>query len=286
MDPAAPGGLVTTSAIPDWVPSLQVAYLRQFDTDIDGGGSFAVDRASLQVGLSRLFDRDRSLGISLAYSYDGYDFSGLKDEPWSDIHSLRLSVPLRWKLAQDWSLFAVPTLRSSLEDGADFTDGLSGGFLGGVSYRVGEHLSIGPGVGVLSQLEDSTSVFPLLLIRWAIRDDLKLETGRGFGASRGPGLNLVWQASESWKLSLGTRYEKFRYRLDDRGQAPEGVGEERGVPVYLGVNYATGPFSELSLYAGAKFGGSLRLDDSSGDRVSRRDFDTGFFAGLGWKWGF
>jgi hypothetical protein len=284
--PEVPVIPVVEEGIPDWVPSFRMGYLHQFDADIDNGGSFSVDRASFRLGVSRVFDRDRTVGISLGYGYDDYDFSDLVDEPWSNIHSLRLGLPVRWKIAEDWRLFAVPTVRSTAESGANFSDGVTGGFIGGVSYTFGQNLTIGPGIGVLTQLEDSASVFPILIIQWKITDDLTFETGRGFGSSQGPGLNLVWQASKKWKVTLGSRYEKLRFRLDDTGPAPEGVGEERGIPVYLGANYATGRFSELSLYAGAKFGGSLTLDDESGDRISRSDHDTALFAGIGWKWGF
>ncbi len=65
------------------------------------------------------------------------------------------------------------------------------------------------------------SVFPILIIKWNITDTLKFETGRGFGASQGPGLNLVWQATDKCKLTLGGRYERQRFRLNDDGIAPD-----------------------------------------------------------------
>ena len=278
--------VVPSEGIPDWVPSLQVGYLHQFNSDLNDGGSFSVDRAVARVGISRVFDRDRIIGVSFSYGYDGYRFDDLIEEPWSDIHTMGLAFPVRWALAEDWSLFAVPTVLSTVESGASFSDGLTGGFLGGAAYAFGDHLVLGPGIGVLSQLEDSASVFPILIIKWNITDTLKLETGRGFGASQGPGLNLVWQASDQWKITLGSRYEKKRFRLNDKGLAPEGVGEDRGIPVYLGASYATSQFSELSVYAGAKFGGTLTRDDDAGRQIARSDYDTAAFVGLAWKWGF
>jgi len=272
--------------IPDWVPSFQMGYLHQFDSDLNDGGSFSVDRAVARVGVSRVFDREHIAGISLSYGYDNYSFDDLIEEPWSDVHTLGLAFPVRWALGEDWSIFAVPTIRSTVESGASFSDGLTGGFIGGVSYTFGDHLTLGPGIGALSQLEDGASVFPILIIKWNITDTLKFETGRGFGASQGPGLNLVWQATDKCKLTLGGRYEKKRFRLNDDGIAPDGVGEDRGIPVYLGASYATSRFSEFSVYAGAKFGGSLTHDDESGHEIANSDYDTALFTGLAWKWGF
>ncbi|MEP4077209.1 hypothetical protein [Haloferula sp.] len=273
-------------SIPDWVPSFGAGYLHQFDADLDRGGSFSVDRAILRAGISRVFDRDRSIGVSLGYGYDGYSFDNLVPEPWSDIHTLRLGLPVRWALGDRWSLFGIPTIRSSVESGASFSDGITGGFIGGASYEFSDRLSIGPGVGVLSQLEDDASVFPILVINWKITDSLSLETGRGYGASQGPGLLLKWQASERWNFVFGSRYEKLRFQLDDLGVAPGGVGEERGIPVYLGASYSLSRFSELSIYGGAKFGGSIAVDNQFGNRVARTDFDVAPFAGLTWRMGF
>jgi hypothetical protein len=269
--------------LPGWDSSFQVGYLYQLESDIDDGGSFSVNRANVSAGVTRVFDRSRTIGLSFGYGYDGYDFSDTAADPWSDIHTLSLALPIRWSLSDSWGLLAIPTIRSSGASGSDFADSLSGGILGGVSYRFGDHLTIGPGIGVLTQLEDDTSIFPILIVQWKITDSLELETGRGFGASQGPGLNLNWQASEKWKLTLGGRYENFRFRLDDTGSAPDGVGEEKGVPVYLGASYTTSKSSELSLYAGAKFGGSIALDDSSGERIDRNDYDIAPFAGISWR---
>jgi hypothetical protein len=286
--PDASAGLGASTAgagdqIPVWDSSFQIGYLHQLESDIDNGGSFSVNRANLSAGVTRVFDRSRTIGLSLGYGYDGYDFSDAAADPWSDIHSLSLALPIRWSLSDSWGLLAIPTIRSSGASGSSFPDSLSGGFLGGVSYRFGDHLTIGPGIGVLTQIEDDTSVFPILIVQWRITNSLELETGRGFGASQGPGLNLNWQATDKWMLSLGSRYESFRFRLDDTGAAPDGIGEEKGIPVYLGASYTTSKTSELSFYAGAKFGGTIALEDRSGQRIDKNDNDTVPFAGITWK---
>lgn len=276
----------SSHSLPEWVPSFQLGYLNHLDSDLDSGGEFSLQRAHLRVGASRLFDRENSVGVSLNFGYSGYDFSPAAGEPWSDIYRFGLSVPIRKKLNDDWSLFALPTFQSTAENGADFSESLTAGVLAGASYRVGDHLSIGPGIGVANQLEESVNVFPILLINWKLNDHITLATGRGFGASQGPGVNLEWQANEQWKMTLGCRYEKLRFRLDENGPTPSGIGEDKGVPIYLGASYALAPFSELSLYAGVRLGGELSLEDKSGDRISRTDHDSAFFSGISWKVGF
>ena len=92
--------------------------------------------------------------------------------------------------------------------------------------------------------------------------------------SRGPGVTLRWRPGGTWSFSLGARYEKRRFRLADDGLAPAGIGEERAVPVALGAEYALGQKMRLSLLAGAEFAGSLRLENSDGNRVAASDFDT------------
>jgi hypothetical protein len=61
---------------------------------------------------------------------------------------------------------------------------------------------------------------------------------------------------------------------------PNGVGEERGVPVFL---RATGSFSRdsaLHLFAGAMAAGALRVEDSDGNNGRTDDFDPGPLLGV------
>jgi hypothetical protein len=132
----------------------------------------------------------------------------------------------------------------------------------------------------VTQIEDSTSVFPVLLIDWKITDRLSLKTGRGTGATLGPGLVLGWRASEKWSLSLGGRYERLRFRLDDQGFAPDGVGEDRAFPIFGGINYTHSRRFQLSLVAGVEVGGKLSLDDKDGNEIVSESHDPAAFIGL------
>ena len=222
-------------------------------------------------------------GLSVGYEYDdyGFDLSGpLAAPPWEAVRTLSASLPVFYSAGDRWSLFALPRLRYAAEEDADLGDGREAGLLAGASYRFSDRLSIGPGIGVFSEIESGTDVFPILLVDWKITDTLNLETGRGLAASRGPGVTLRWTPAGDWSFGLAARYEKRRFRLDDDGPAPDGVGEDKAVPLALTATYAPGPRFRFSVVAGAEIAGNLRLETRDGDRLASEDYDPAAFAGL------
>ncbi len=267
-----------------WSTFLRGGYLHQFETDIDGGGEFSVDRFFVQGGVTYSPQIRRSISLALGYGYDGYDFSGSGRfgafQPWSHINSYRISTPVRWGFGEKWTLFFIPTLRFTAESGADLDDAAQGGGFAGFSYQFNDRLTLGPGIGALTQIEDSASVFPVILIDWKITDRLSLKTGRGTGATLGPGLVLDWRASEKWSLSLGGRYERLRFRLDDRGLEPKGVGEDRAFPIFGGINYSYSRRFQMSLVGGVEVGGKLSLNDRDGNEIVKESHDPAPFIGL------
>ncbi|MEJ2309891.1 MAG: hypothetical protein P8Z31_04455 [Gammaproteobacteria bacterium] len=270
-----------------WRWTFQGAAVHQFDADLDQGGEAGVNRYYVSLAVSRQFTDRLNMGLALGYGVDSYDFSGESGfgaiAPWERIRETRLSLPIRYFASREWTLFAVPSLRYQAEEGASLDDGQTGGLLAGAIYRFSETFSIGPGLGVFSEIEDDTSVFPILLINWKLTDTLSLETGRGLAASRGPGLQLNWDPSGNWRFALGGRYEKTRFRLDDDGIAPGGVGEDEAVPLYAIAEYSWSKDVQLSFIAGAEVGGNLRLEDRNGRYVSDSDIDTAPFAGVTFK---
>lgn len=267
-------------------PFIQGGYARQFDAGIGQGGEFSVDRAFIQGGYSFSGGKKARISVALGYGYDGYHFKGENGfaglRPWSDVHSLRIGVPVRYQSDdQKWEFFGLPTLRFAAENGAGLEDGMFGGVLAGFSYRFSDRLTLGPGFGLFSKIDDGSEVFPILLIDWKISKRLSLTTGRGLAATAGPGLSLIWRANERWRYLIGARYEKLRFRLDDTGPAPGGTGEDRAFPLYVGALYAPDRKREVSFVAGSEFGGELRLDDANGNRVAESEQDDGaIFAGV------
>ena len=269
-----------------WSTSTRGGVVYQFDTDLDEGGSYDATRFNIQAGQSYAWDRRTIVSLTLGYSYDGYSFSagngtgiaGLN--PWDDIHSLSLSAPMRIGFNDNWSAYFIPSLRSSGESGADFDETVTGGAFAGFAYRFGERLTIGPGLGVVSQLEESATVFPILIINWKITDRLSLETGRGLAATLGPGLTLNYRASQVWNFAIGGRYEKLRFRLDEDGKVPNGLGEDRSFPLFASSTYSVNPQTKFSLVGGVELDGKLEIDDEDGDTITKESYDPGLFLGL------
>ncbi len=267
----------------EWRLKLDAGALHQFDASLDDGGDFDIDRYYLRLGASRGFGPSANAGIALGYGESRYDFSGGGfggSEPWGKIRELRFSLPLSYRPEGNWSYFAIPSLSYQGEPGAKRSKSDRWGLLGGAAYRFSERLSIGPGLGAFSDIEDDTDLFPILLLDWKIRDDLRLETGRGLAASRGPGLTLRWTPLTRWEFSLSARYEKTRFRLDKDGIVSNGVGQDKSLPLAVAASYQPNRQVELSLLAGADFAGNLRLENADGQRLESSDYDTAPFVGL------
>lgn len=285
-------GLVTEStgaekvpgSEPAWSTFLRGGYVHQFDSDIDSGGDFNTHRLALQGGVSHANDNGTIISLALGYGTDRYDFSGNRGfaglRAWDNIHSFRFSVPVRLRYDNHWSVFVMPTVRATAESNADFDEGVSSGGFAGFSYRFSDRLTIGPGIGVITQIEDDTNVFPVLIVNWRITDHLSLETGRGLGATQGPGLTLNWKATEALNLSIGGRYERLRFRLDKDGVAPNGVGDDRSFPIFGSISYQLSEKIRASLLTGVELGGELRLEDEKGNLLSESDFDSAGFLGF------
>jgi hypothetical protein len=269
---------------PGWSTFVRGGYVHQFDTDIDDCGSFAAERFFIQGGVTYAVDYRRSVSLALGYGLDGYDFSGDTGfgalRPWENINAFGVSTPVRWGFDKAWTVFAIPTLRFVAESGAELEDAMKGGGFAGISYRFGDRLTIGPGIGVMSEIEDSATVFPVLIINWKITNQLSLETGGGLGATLGPGLVLRWKASDKWNLSIGGRYEKLRFRLDDEGIAPNGIGQDLTFPLFGGVTYSFSPKAQMSLLGGVELGGELSLENENGGPIAKENYGAGGFAGV------
>jgi hypothetical protein len=263
-----------------WSTSVQGGSIHAFETDMTGGGGFSVNRYYIEGGLGYLFRADRMVSFSVGYGQDDYNFSGVASEPWNNIDNYRASIFTRWGLSEKWMLFAAPSIRSYGEAGVSLDDSLTAAVFGGATFRVNDRLTLGPGLGVVGQIEDRPRYFPVLIVDWKITDRLSLGTGGGLASTAGPGLTLSYKASRHWNYELSTRYEIKRFRLDHSGIAPNGVGEDRNIPLLGGIAYQVYPGTSVSGLFGYNFGGKLSLEDRDGKYVSSKDYDSAFFMGL------
>lgn len=257
--------------------------LYQGSAGLDNGGSFSASRAFLRGSSLYRFGNGHSIGLSVSYGQFSYDFDQVATAPWDDIRDVRISVPMRFQLGNRSSMFLSPQLRWDYERGASISDGKTYGIFAGVAWEVTESLTIGPAFGAYSQLGDDTEFFPALLIDWKMTDKLSLGTGTGPGATRGPGLTLSYSHSDVLDFALSARSEEIRFRLDDSGPAPGGVGEDKSIPVAFSVSYRPNPAMLFSAFVGAELNGQLTLENANGVEVSRQTYDTAPIAGLSFR---
>lgn len=266
---------------PRWGPSVRGGSVYNFETDLDRGGSFSVNRYFIEAGMARLWGFERMVAVSAGFGQDDYNFGGLAAEPWNNIDNYRLGLFARWAVGNDWVLFAGPSVRSYGETGTDLDDALTGSMFAGASYSFGDRLTLGPGVVVSGQIEESTRFFPVLLVNWNVTERLSVETGGGLAATAGPGLALVYKLPGKWKAGVAARYEKKRFRLaPDNEISPNGVGEDRNVPVVFSLAYFLYPSGFVGVVFGYNFEGNLSISDGYGRNMYSSDYDPSLDLGF------
>lgn len=282
---AQPAGPAASGPPSGWRSEIVGAYATQAEAELeDAPGEFGMNRTFVQISGINFLPEGNRVGIAVSYDRWDYDFAAGSAVSWDAVKAVSLSAPINWKLNADWRLFAVPTVSSHYESGGSLGDGLSGGAIVGATFQRSPRFSIGPGIGVFGKLEDGLSVFPILLIDWEFADDWSLETGRGLGATRGPGLFVSYKPEGPWQFQAGGRYESLDFRLADSNAFSEGAAEDRSVSAFLATRYAASRQFALILSLGYKMAGRLTIWNSDGDEVRELDYDNALAAGLSFEY--
>ncbi len=267
-----------------WAYQVDGLAAFQGDADLSGGGKFSASRAFLRTTALYNLEGGSSVGLSTSIGKLDFNFSQSNNQPWENIRDLRVAVPVRFRVGDTTTVFVSPQIRWDYQSGASSSDGRTYGVFAGIAWQLNERLTIGPAFGAFSEFDESgTDFFPALLIDWDINDRWNLNTGSGVGATQGPGLSLSYALNEAIDLSLTARLERIRFRLDGDGLAPDGVGEDKSIPVVLSLGYNPNPGVSMSVFAGAEFDGRLTLDDANGVEISRQRYDTAPLVGLAFR---
>jgi hypothetical protein len=270
-----------------WVWSVAGGALHQAEADLDGtDGAFSVNRGTLEVSSGYAWDRRTSVSLSLGLGSSNYVFDSAAridgEKPWGRVEDYRLSVPMRFTVAEKAGVIIIPSVRTYAESGASMSDGQTEGVIAGAGWRFSDRLTIGPGFGWFSEVGGGSTAFPIVVIDWKITDRLSLETGRGLAASQGPGLTLSYALDSRWSLSALARYEKTRFSLD-HGPQGAAIGEDRSTPLLLSVDYSPWPMTRASLFVGAEVNGRLTLEDQRARELEKRDYDTAPVIGFSFR---
>jgi len=249
--------------------------------DIDSGGEFDELAFSVRGGPSFALGNDIRLNAIASYRYSHYDFSGFGIDPWENIHTFRLTPLFVYKMDDAWSFWGGPTVAFSAEEGADWSKAFTGGAFAGVNYHYSDVLSFGGGLGITSQIEDHPAILPILLANWKFADQWTARVGFSeVAASGGIGAEVSYDLNEQWKLGAGIQFQRKRFRLDESGPIPDGVGQDKSVPIYVKAAWELSPSATLEFLVGINAGGQVLAEDNDGQRLAKEDYDPSALIGF------
>ncbi|MSR41485.1 MAG: hypothetical protein EXS10_06240 [Phycisphaerales bacterium] len=287
---AAAGGEPTDAADVTINRSLAVGYAHLFDASFGSGasGSVSENRTYASYTVETKGDETSKLGVSFNYSGTWYNFDGASpldpapgDAPWGAVTSLLISPTLNVKCDSHWNAFARVFAGFSGENSADVWDSTTGGGAIGASYSFSKDLTLGLGVLGASQIEDNVLVIPLLIVDWKICDTLRLTNVGGPAAyPTTNGLELAWRVNKEFELSFGGRWEIDRFRLDDDASNPNGVGQDKGLPMWIRGTWFACENARVDVLGGVRIGSEFNLYDQNGNGLSSSDVDAQPFLGV------
>lgn len=255
----------------------EVLTVIQNDTGLDAGGDVGIHRLGFEFGAVRGLEGGSSIGGGISYTMVGYSFDGVPAvggfNPWEDIDQLQVSLQYRYAIDGESSLFLMPSLTSSGESGADFSDTLEFGAIFGYTKTFSRELTLGIGGGAFYGLED-TSGFPVIFVYWQMAEDWRLSNPFRPGPSGPAGLELVYTGMADWEIGFGGGYRVNRFALDNIGPGPGGFGQNEGAALFVRASREFEFGGSLDLYAGTIVGGELELEDNSGRLLARTDYDS------------
>ncbi len=258
--------------------SLSFSPIFQFESDFDHGGSFNVQRYPLKLETSTPVTNSLRAGVSLGYEFEKYSFSGTTAfagaNPWSDIHRFSIGIPINYRFSESWSFFASPQAEWYGESGVDsWQDALGYGAVIGASYRISPGLTVGAGAGLYNRIKE-TKGFPYIAVDWRITENLRLSNPFRTSPAGPAGLELSYNVDDRWEVAMGGAYRSFRFRLDNGGVAPNGIGELNSMMGYARVSRRIAGNFRLDVYGGAAFNGQMKIFDQNGNDLGSDDFKT------------
>jgi len=268
--------------------SFSVTPVWQGNAKLDNGGDFDAIGVAIRIGRSTGFGAGHRAGVALHYDHLDYDFSrqtAFGDAPWGEVQRFGFGVPLLFSGSGGWSYGVTPSVEWAREQGADSSESMVYGGIASVTRAFAPDRRLGFGVGVFSQLEETT-VIPILIVNWRLSERWSLVNPLPAGPVGPAGLELDYRFDNGWRLGLGATSRSLRFRLSDTGPTPGGVGEQRGVPVFLRLSANLSDQASLVLYAGAIVEGEVRVEDSGGNKLREQSFDPAPLLGATFRMGF
>lgn len=255
-----------------------VSFMGSGKADLGKNNKLQWSRGTLNAGLTWYTDPRTSYGVELGLGRSHYDFgTKILGRSKLDVDEVSLSLPINMPIMERGGLYFSPHLSYSAQPDAVFQDSITYGAIGAVAWQMSPSLLIGPGVGVFSTFEgsrDDVSFFPFLVLDWQFHDKWSLSTGASSVVSRGPSVQLAYQASDALKLGLEAGYESNEFRLSKDHPISGGTGIQSHVPIALTANYSPRENLTIAASVGAALGGTLQFNDKNGNEVYKKDYDV------------
>ena len=260
----------------DWHPSASFTPIYVGNAGIDGGGDYSMAGAIVRAGVTRSLGGPNLAGVTFNYDYLDYSFSNPAAfggvAPWNVVQRYGVAAPLMFGVSEGWLLTVIPSVDWFRENGASEGDSLTFGAVLSATRFFADGNRLGLGVGVFQRLE-KTSYFPLLLVDWKLSDRWRLTNPLSAGPTGPAGLEIDYRLDGGWNLGLGAAWRTTRFRLSETGPVPNGIGEERGLPVFVRATRSFGGGMAMNLYAGVVTAGQLRVEDKNGNGLREVDVD-------------
>ncbi len=266
-----------------WRPFASISPVHLGNADLDGGGDYSEFGAVVRAGVTRSIGGTNLAGVTFTYDYADYSFSdpvafgGVA--PWDVVRRYGVAVPLAFGFAERWVLGVIPSVDWFRENGADEGESISWGGIVSVTRFFERGNRLGLGLGVFERIE-KTSVYPLLLVDWQLDDRWRVVNPLPAGPTGPAGLEVDYRFDSGWRLGVGAAWRTKRFRLSEAGPVPNGIGEERGMPVFLRATRDFGARMSLNLYAGVVTSGELRVENPNGNALREVDVDPAPLLGL------
>lgn len=253
------------------------------DTDLDAGGEDGFNALLLTIGVTRTVNQRTSVGLRALVDYQDWDFDNPLSfggqAPWSDFRRAGLTGTYARVSDGGWLWNFAPTIGYAGESGADFSNSIEYGAILAAIRRYSDTLTLGYGLGVFRQIED-TFVFPFLVVNWQINDRWRLTNPAPVGPAGPAGLALTYKINERWDTAFGATQRQERQRLSSDGPFPDGVGEHRYNVVFSRLGVSLSNTMDLNFYLGAELNSRLRVEDQNGNRLFSEDSDPGLILGI------
>jgi len=257
--------------------SYSVAGVRQGTADINGGGNYSTSSLLLRLGIMKLISRSTIIGAGVSLDNTRYNFDSLGvfggQAPWNKVRHINFSLPVITRMDRSWALLFVPSVGVFQETGATTSDSLTYGAVAAASYRFEDRSRVGVGLGVFNRL-DETKLFPFLSINLRLTDNLRLGNPLRAGPTGPAGLELAYKFGQTWEVAIGRAFRSYRFRLDNEGLAPGGIGTQSGQLTFVRLSNQLQRKLRLDIHLGAVLDGSLRIQNNVDDDGIAVDYAT------------